>query len=72
MKSKQCYEHHINCNGNTCNFDLDLGASWVIRNKLTGEVIMETFDPKKVAALNTAKYEAVPALDYLVSLNGAT
>ena len=31
---------------------------------------METFDKKKVAALNTAKYEATPILDYLVSING--
>jgi len=30
---------------------------------------METFDPRKVAALNTAKYEAVPILEYLVALN---
>lgn len=44
-------------------------ASWVLRNKVTKEVILETFDPKAVAALNTAKYEAVPILDYLVELN---
>lgn len=40
-------------------------ASWVIREKATGRVIMETFEPRKVAALNTAKYEAVPILAYL-------
>lgn len=45
-------------------------ASWVIREKETGAVIMETFDQKKVDALNTAKYEAVPILDYLVGING--
>jgi hypothetical protein len=44
-------------------------ASWVIRDKETGEVVMETFDPKKVAALNTDKYEAVPIQEYLGSLN---
>lgn len=44
-------------------------TSWIIRNRLTGEVIMETFDRKKVDTLNTKKYEAVPILDYLVSLN---
>lgn len=44
-------------------------ASWVIRNKVTKKVVCETFNPKFVAALNTAKYEAVPILDYLVSLN---
>lgn len=44
-------------------------ASWVIRNKATGEVVMETFDRKKVDALNTAKYEAVPVQEHLASLN---
>ena len=44
-------------------------TSWVIRNKETKEVILETFDSKKVAALNTAKYEAVPIYEYLCSLN---
>ena len=44
-------------------------ASWVIINKETNEVIMETFDKKKVDHLNTEKYEAVPIYDYLVSLN---
>ena len=43
--------------------------SWVIRNKATKEVIMETFDPRKFTALNTSKYEAVPILEYLVALN---
>jgi len=45
-------------------------ASWVIRNKATGEVVMETFDRKKVDALNTEKYEAVPIGKYLAGLNG--
>jgi hypothetical protein len=44
-------------------------ASWVIREKESKQVIMETFDPAKVAALNTDKYEAVPILEYLQSLN---
>ncbi|GHU03562.1 hypothetical protein AGMMS49960_18130 [Betaproteobacteria bacterium] len=44
-------------------------ASWVIRNKETGEVLFETYDRKKVDALNTAKYEAVPIDEYLPSLN---
>lgn len=44
-------------------------ASWVIRNKETGEVIAETFNRKVVEALNTAKYEAVPIGEYLASLN---
>jgi hypothetical protein len=44
-------------------------ASWVIREKGTGKVMFETFDKKKVDALNTAKYEAVPIMEYLASLN---
>ena len=44
-------------------------ASWVIRFKATGEVICETFSPYVVAALNKAKYEAVPIGEYLASLN---
>lgn len=46
-------------------------ASWVIREKATGKVICETFDPRKVAALNTAKYEAVPIRQHLEQLNRA-
>lgn len=49
---------------------LNRTASWIIRNKETGEVIMETFDKAKVDALNTAKYEAVPIGDYLGEING--
>jgi hypothetical protein len=45
-------------------------ASWVVRNKDTGEVVMETFDKRVVDALNTAKYEAVPIGEYLGSING--
>lgn len=44
-------------------------ASWVIRNIETQEVVMETFNEKLVAKLNVAKYEAVPILEYLQSLN---
>jgi Inorganic Pyrophosphatase len=44
-------------------------SSWVIREKATGAVIAETFDRKKVAALNTEKYEAVPIREHLASLS---
>jgi hypothetical protein len=44
-------------------------TSWVLREKGTKRVIAETFDPKKVAALNTIRYEAVPILDYLGERN---
>ncbi|MDF3073480.1 MAG: Bcep22 5, partial [Alphaproteobacteria bacterium] len=48
---------------------LDSPASWIIREKGTGKVIAETFDQRKVDALNTAKYEAVPAAQHLGELN---
>lgn len=47
-------------------------ASWVIRDKITGETIMETFDRKKVDALNADRYEAVPIKDHLVGFNRQT
>jgi hypothetical protein len=47
-------------------------TSWIIREKSTGKVMFETYNPKLVAALNTNKYEAVPILEYLVSINGRT
>lgn len=45
-------------------------ASWVIREIATKCVIAETFDKRKIDALNVAKYEAVPIGQYLASLNG--
>jgi hypothetical protein len=45
-------------------------ASWILRDKRTKKVIMETFDEKKVKALNREKYEAVPIMQYLQELNG--
>lgn len=44
-------------------------ASWIIREKSTGKVLFETFNVNIPKALNTAKYEAVPILEYLASLN---
>jgi hypothetical protein len=44
-------------------------ASWVIREIATGRVIAETFNAATVAGLNTARYEAVPILEYLGALN---
>ena len=41
----------------------------VLRNKQTGEVMMETSDPKKIAALNTEKYEAVPIAQHLSEIS---
>lgn len=48
---------------------LAITASWILRNKVTKEVVMETFDRRKVDVLNTAKYEAVPIYEYLQELN---
>jgi len=48
---------------------LSRDSSWVIRNKATGEVMLETFDKKKVDALNTEKYEAVPVQQHLGEIN---
>ena len=47
-------------------------TSSVIRDKATGRPVMETSDPKKLAALNTAKYEAVPVLQHLQEVNDPT
>ena len=44
-------------------------ASWVIRDKQTGDVVMETFDKAKADSVNTEKYEAVPIAEHLASQN---
>ena len=47
----------------------DTIASWIIRERDTGKVLFETFDRRVPAAINTEKYEAVPIMEYLTSLN---
>lgn len=44
-------------------------ASWVIVEKSTGKSVLETFNPKIAEAINQTRYEAVPILAYLQSLN---
>ncbi|MCA9232891.1 MAG: diguanylate cyclase [Planctomycetales bacterium] len=44
-------------------------SGWIIRDKETGESVLETWDKKKVDALNTDRYEAVPAGQHLAELN---
>lgn len=44
-------------------------ASWVIRDKKTKQVVLETFNPGVVSKLNTSRYEAIPILEYLQELN---
>ncbi len=46
--------------------------SWGIRRKEDGRGICETFDWRKITALNTEKYEAIPIVEYLASLNKAS
>lgn len=41
----------------------------IIRVKATGEPVLETSDPCKVAVLNLSKFEAVPTLQHLAELN---
>ena len=52
--------------------DFGTPASWVIRNKETGETVMETYSRKAVDALNTKKYEAVPISQHLREVNDKT
>ncbi len=48
---------------------LEKPVSWVIRNKETGEPVMETFSKSTADKINTDKYEAVPSLQHLQELN---
>lgn len=50
---------------------LNTAASWVIRNKETRQVIIETFDSEVIRALNIQKYEAVSILEYLQEFNAS-
>lgn len=49
---------------------MDKSSSWIIRDKRTNTVICETFNPKVVEHLNVEKYEAIPIIEYLGSING--
>ena len=44
-------------------------ASWVIVDKATNHAVFETFDESILSKLNTEKYQAIPILAYLQSLN---
>lgn len=43
--------------------------SWVIISKDTGQAIMETFSKATADRVNRAKYEVIPILAWLQSLN---
>lgn len=44
-------------------------VSWVIRRKSDGAAICEIFSPRLATAVNAAKYEAIPFLDYIGEVN---
>lgn len=44
-------------------------ASWVIVDKETGKAVMETFEESTAKKVNQARYEVVPILEYLQTLN---
>lgn len=46
-------------------------ASWVIREKETGRVVLETFDERVLKLKLKDEYELVPILEHLQSLNHA-
>lgn len=46
-------------------------ASWIIRRRSDGAIIMETWQQSIVDKINTALYEAVPIGEYLGSINTA-
>lgn len=51
---------------------LQKNSSWVIKDKLTGEILFETFQKSLVDKINKDKYVAVPILQHLQELNQTT
>ena len=51
---------------------LQKDSSWVIKDKLTGEILFETFQKSLVDKINKDKYVAVPILQHLQELNQTT
>jgi hypothetical protein len=47
-----------------------IDASWVIIERATGKVVMETFNFELVQFVNLTRYEVKTAREWLVSLNG--
>lgn len=43
--------------------------SWVVVRKATSEAVLETFSRKVADAINLEKYEVVPILEWIYSLN---
>lgn len=46
-------------------------ASWIIVSRATGKAVLETFNPRIAAAVNRARYDVLPVLEYLQNLNRA-
>ena len=46
-------------------------ASYVIVSKETGKAVFETFNEKTAMAVNAKKYNVMPILQYLYSLNNS-
>jgi hypothetical protein len=46
-----------------------MSASWVIRERATGKAVMETFNRATADRVNLEKYEVVPIMEHLQSLN---
>ena len=44
-------------------------GSWFVVDKATGKPVMETFEARTADAINRNKYDVVPAIDWLASLN---
>ena len=44
-------------------------SSWVIVNRLTGQAVLETFSEELTMNVNLDRYQVVPILEWLQSLN---
>ena len=47
----------------------ELIGSWVIVDKVTGKAVIELYDARNVARVNTAKYQVYTAEDWLIYFN---
>ena len=43
--------------------------SWIVTNNKTGAVICEIWNRSTLSQVNTAKYTAIPTMQYLCALN---
>jgi len=45
--------------------------SWIVRDKVTKKAVAEFYCEETLQAVNTSKYEVIPARQYLEELNAA-